>query len=1104
MTPFSTEDLGRVFDARTLTKGRTLILLSSVEVSLEDPAIAVSVEHMGERFTARITPSAFGGRVAFISTCSCGHPSCAHLAAGSLAALDRFPALRRHTQTNMLGALSTPAAPEKQRLVFEVSPGEPPHACFVSPLLIGQRTGRTAPATPAAVLADRTVAESTRRTAELLGGGEEARVPVLPAAVTSLLGLLARTGQGRWHATGKMLSLGEDRNFPANVPPNLPPRSGVILGDSGPWYVDGATGAVGRVRVRPAVSVPAPIPTPPAAPARPAPAPFSMAARPVAPPVPVRLRPPLPGRPGSNHPGLNRPGPGRPALKPAFPRAAPPPADAPRLRRDIPEAAEPVILDRPLTPVLQLRRVECPDEAGRIVPTDALTVEFDYGGALVAADDERQFVRVSVPGAGESFVRRDRDAEAAALQALKQDNFTLMRVAEGGTAKGRTVHLFRGRDAAERWHAFSTERVPVLEALGWRNRIEKDFGPRYVQTVGAFDMRVADAMAGSFSVDMGVELDGERVPLVPILSRLLEQGGMSAAQVVAGEVVTSLPDGRILKLPAERVERLLAVMADLLDSARRAADGALVLPETEAPAVLDLEDLLPTRWEDAATIASYAHRFRGVADIPPVRIPPAFRAELRAYQLDGVSWLQHLRAHGLGGLLADDMGLGKTAQTIAHLVIEHDEGRLDRPALVVVPTSLVANWTAELEKFAPHLRVVVLHGLDRHARRARMEGVHVAITTYTVLARDVDEMKLIPWHVVVLDEAQVIKSPDSKSTKAVVQMDTRQRLCLSGTPIENNLLELWSEFAFLMPGLLGDRKGFGKRFRTPIEKNGDAVRRMQLVRRIQPFLLRRTKHQVAADLPPKHTILRRVNLAPEQRELYETIRGTLYDKVREQMAELTTAQGRMVVLDALLKLRQVCCDPRLVKLASARAVETSSKLDELSDMVGEMVQEGRRILLFSQFTSMLDLIKQRLGGLGIGYVELRGDTRDRAEPVRRFEDGEVPLFLISLKAGGRGLNLTSADTVIHYDPWWNPAAEDQASDRAHRIGQTKPVFVYKLVAADTVEDRILELQQHKSDLARIALSGEGDVDAEGVPDAGLGEDEVAWLFGNETARAAAA
>ena len=285
-------------------------------------------------------------------------------------------------------------------------------------------------------------------------------------------------------------------------------------------------------------------------------------------------------------------------------------------------------------------------------------------------------------------------------------------------------------------------------------------------------------------------------------------------------------------------------------------------------------------------------------------------------------------------------------------------------------------------------------------------------------------------------------------------------------------------------------KASSKRFRTPIEKNNDPVRRVQLARRIKPFLLRRTKGEVATDLPPKHTILRRINLAPEQREVYDTIRGTLSEEVREQIRGLSAAQGRIVVLDALLKLRQLCCDPRLLKLPSARAVETSSKLDDLMEMLNEMIPEGRRILVFSQFTSMLDLIKPRLTEAGIGFVELRGDTRDRAEPVRAFEAREVPLFLISLKAGGRGLNLTSADTVIHYDPWWNPAAEDQASDRAHRIGQTKSVFVYKLIAADTVEDRIVELQQRKTDLANIALNGaEGDIP-------GLEVEDLDYLFGN--------
>jgi len=394
------------------------------------------------------------------------------------------------------------------------------------------------------------------------------------------------------------------------------------------------------------------------------------------------------------------------------------------------------------------------------------------------------------------------------------------------------------------------------------------------------------------------------------------------------------------------------------------------------------------------------------------------------------------------------------------------------------------------------LRVAILHGLDRHERRGQLAGVHVVITTYMVLARDIDAMKDQRWHMVVLDEAQAIKSPDAKATRAVCQLKAGQRLCLSGTPIENNLDELWSQFAFLMPGLLGARRDFSKRFRTPIEKKGSDVRRLQLIRRIKPFILRRTKSEVATELPAKHTILRRITLAPDQRELYETIRITLHDTVREQIAARSLAQSRIVVLDALLKLRQACCDPRLVKLPSARQIQTSSKLDELLEMLGEMIPEGRRVLVFSQFTSMLDLIAPRLKAAGIPFVELRGDTRDRARPVEAFQAGEVPVFLISLKAGGRGLNLTAADTVIHYDPWWNPAVEDQASDRAHRIGQTKSVFVFKLVASDTVEERILELQQRKAALANIAFMDEAEIGM-------LGFDDIDYLFQGDIEREAA-
>ncbi len=1038
--PFSAEDLGRIFEARTLTRGRTLLLVTDVAVSLQDETIVGVMEDKGVRRTARMTPVAMGRRVVFENRCTCRLVNCPHLAATGIAALDRFPALRRAEQATFLDRLSGAPAPEKQRLLANLEPGADPDACFVTLSLVGERTARIEPTTPARLIEEATAGDAAVALAHLLGGGTSSRTGVPPANVAPLVAVLLRLDNARWSATGKRLVHGEERSFDSSQPPRLPARSAVLLGDTGPWYVDAATGAVGRVKLRP-----------PRAPA----------------PPPITIRPRV---------GRMR---GVSTL--------------------VATESERAIVERPVTPVLRLQRMRAPDDFGRLQLMDALILDFDYGGTLSDGDDERQFVRVEGPG-GPSFVRRNMEGEANALETLRQDGFIQMRVGDGKSARGRRVFVFRGEDAGERWHRFVAERVPALQSLGFRSLIDKDFGPRLVEKVGEWDLRITDVAVsaetpGNFSLDFGIEIDGVRIPLLPVLSNLLARGGMETAQVVGEHVITTLEDGRVVKLPAERIRRMLAIMGDLIEAAG-AREDTIVLPDAEAATVIELEQLLLTRWQDAGRIQAYTERFRGDPEIPEVAIPPEFKGDLRPYQHHGVDWLQHLMASKLGAFLADDMGLGKTAQTIAHITVEHASGRMTDPALIVVPTSLITNWVSELEKFAPGLRVLVLHGLDRHRKREQLQMFDVVVTTYTVLTRDIIEMKERDWHIVVLDEAQAIKTPDAKATRAVCQLDARQRLCLSGTPIENNLEELWSQFAFLMPGLLGDRRGFSKRFRTPIEKNGDQIRRVQLVRRIKPFIMRRKKSEVATELPPKHTILRRITLAPDQRELYETIRVTMYEKVREQVAERSLAQSRIVVLDALLKLRQACCDPRLVKLRSAREIETSSKLDDLLEMISEMIPEGRRILLFSQFTSMLDLIKPRLREAGITFVELRGDTTDRGEPVRSFEAGEVPLFLISLKAGGRGLNLTSADTVIHYDPWWNPAVEDQASDRAHRIGQTKSVFVYKLIAADTVEERILELQARKAELAAIAFSEGDESEREAGDLAALDASDIDFLFGD--------
>lgn len=379
-----------------------------------------------------------------------------------------------------------------------------------------------------------------------------------------------------------------------------------------------------------------------------------------------------------------------------------------------------------------------------------------------------------------------------------------------------------------------------------------------------------------------------------------------------------------------------------------------------------------------------------------------------------------------------------------------------------------------------------------------------------MLWRDQKVLAEHQYHLLILDEAQYVKNATTKAAQAIRGLSARHRLCLTGTPLENHLGELWSQFDFLLPGFLGSQKDFTRRWRNPIEKNNDGVRRSLLARRIRPFMLRRRKDEVAKELPAKTTIVCSVDLEGAQRDLYETVRTAMQEKVRAAVSAQGLARSHIIVLDALLKLRQVCCDPRLVRTLrtaqnvgevsegssahTARASDKtekgvrSAKLDLLLSMLPELIDEGRRVLLFSQFTGMLSLIAQALDEAAIPYVILTGDTTDRVTPVQRFQQGEVPLFLISLKAGGVGLNLTAADTVIHYDPWWNPAAENQATDRAHRLGQDKPVFVYKLIAAGSIEEKIVELQEQKAGLADSILSE----DAAGA--AKFSDDDLDALF----------
>lgn len=626
-------------------------------------------------------------------------------------------------------------------------------------------------------------------------------------------------------------------------------------------------------------------------------------------------------------------------------------------------------------------------------------------------------------------------------------------------------------EQASRWSDLLRNLLPQLAADGWR-----------IDTAPAFRLRFDEAdLAASIEEDLETEgndwfglrfdlqLDGQRLPLLPIIAPLLERGlDQDLPPVVSVPVaLTGSDDGgpeRFVDLPAERLRPFLETLRELFDQLPRGRDGQLRLSRFDAPALDDLA-ARGIALQGGERLRDLAQRLRALERLPAVAAPDDLRVTLRPYQQRGLDWLQFLRGFDLAGVLADDMGLGKTVQTLAHLLVEYEAGRLTEPALVIAPTSLVGNWRREAARCAPALSVLVLHGSDRQQHFARIPHHALVLTTYPLLPRDQDALRAARFSFLILDEAQTIKNPLSQAAQIVRQLRARHRLCLTGTPMENHLGELWALFDFLLPGFLGDANRFKRHWRTPIEQQGDRERHARLARRVAPFLLRRRKQDVLTELPPKTEIIRSTALGERQGALYEGIRLSMEQRVRATIAAQGLARSSISILDALLKLRQVCCDPRLLDLPKARQVKESAKLDLLLDLLPEQLEEGRRILLFSQFTSMLRLIEPELDARGITYSKLTGRTRKREEAIQRFRGGEVDLFLISLKAGGLGLNLTEADTVILYDPWWNPAVEAQAADRAHRIGQDKQVFVYKLLTEQTVEERILALQEKKRALA---------------------------------------
>lgn len=670
------------------------------------------------------------------------------------------------------------------------------------------------------------------------------------------------------------------------------------------------------------------------------------------------------------------------------------------------------------------------------------------------------FLPPSRPGGRPKVVRRDVGAEMMAVQRVMDLGFE---VSESGE------ELVARHDAAV---SFWTEGIGTLPE-DWDRFIPDDLVDVTIRK---------DSVSARMRVSSGVDWLG--------LDMTFDSGGVAVSEAELrtclehGRTLVKLADGTYAPVDPENVSEVLERMAEIY-----ATSGPLgqKLPLSQAGRVKDLMRLVTGSKATASTDKLFG-KLEDLGAVEPVAKPRSVKASLRPYQKAGYSWLVFLHNLGTGGILADDMGLGKTLQAIALLAWAKSKQKRALN-LVIAPTSVVPNWEREIDKFCPGLKTVVWQGSDRHDQRKALDTADVMITSYALLRRDEELLHELDFRYVILDEAQHIKNPLSHTARTAKKLRSERRLALTGTPIENRLSEIWSIFDFVSPGLLGDLRSFENKYARPIDR-GDEESAAQLRATIQPFVLRREKHEVAKDLPPKIEQEIVVPLADEQKVLYQQILREIRKSVMSEVEKKGVAKAQIQILAALTRLRQVACDPRLMKLEADKWTdEESGKLQALREIMSEAIGGGHRVLVFSQFVTMLKIIRDALDADGVSYEYLDGSTKDRLDKVDAFnDDPSVSAFLISLKAGGTGLNLTGADTVVHFDPWWNPAVEDQATDRAHRIGQTRVVTVYRLIAKGTVEEKILQLSAKKRELVANVLSTEGS------PLKGLTKNDVSDLF----------
>lgn len=678
------------------------------------------------------------------------------------------------------------------------------------------------------------------------------------------------------------------------------------------------------------------------------------------------------------------------------------------------------------------------DKPGTIMRADRLAayLSFAYEGQSASETSE---VRGFYDAAARRFVRRDLEAERAATELLRE--LGVKRASSNGSA--------------DRPWELAPARLPVvarsLITAGWH--VEAD--GKLFHSPGEFRLGVSSGIDW-FELHGEVAYGDARVTLPQLLEALRR-----------GNNMVLLDDGSYGMLPEEWLERIGAVagMGEL-------QDGHVRFRQSQAGL---LDALLATQPqvscdETFSRVREELQRFEGIA---PAEQPQGFVGQLRDYQREGLGWMHFLRRFSFGGCLADDMGVGKTAQVLALLETRRElrvKAEVSKPSLVVVPKSLIFNWKQEAARFTPALRMLDYTGTARDSNE--LTAYDVILTTYGTLRRDALHFKDVEFDYVILDEAQAIKNASTESAKAARLLRGTNRLALSGTPVENHLGELWSLFEFLNPGMLGAASVFT--LTEGAMRNPDENTRKMLAYALRPFVLRRTKEQVASELPPKSEQTIYCEMSTRQRQLYDELRQHYQEALLKKVKRDGLAKSKILVLEALLRLRQAACHPGL--LDPDRRNDPSAKTDMLLDQLVEILEEGHKALVFSQFTSLLAIVRSHLESKGITYEYLDGKTRDRQGRVERFQnDPACRLFLISLKAGGLGLNLTAADYVFILDPWWNPAVEAQAVDRAHRIGQSRQVCAYRLIARNTIEEKVLELQNTKKDLASAIVGAENSL-----------------------------